>query len=203
MLFILLGEIFMQSQWYHRVQDVHCTIFRPSSGNLHVQYTDSLARSNPCLLLGALIEGNRRRSLSSRHFSRWALIWLWSNRTFFGFCPLQIAVADTIAKSPQSEPPLCNCMGARWMVIVGLSVCTRFAMVHLMDVVSPKFRLSYTLTTPGTHPTVDTIIQWLSARLRHWTKFFVDVYSWVHLWSVPLLMIIVQQKDHYITHTCG
>ena len=125
--FILFVEIFIQSQWYHRVQDVHCTIFRPSSGSLHVQYTWILSHEVILgLLLGAMVEENGIRSLSSRHFSRWGRIWLWSNWMFSGLCPLQIAVADAIAKSPQSEPPLCNCMGARWMVIVGLSVCTRF-----------------------------------------------------------------------------
>ena len=33
------GGRFMQSQWYQSLHLVHCTIFLPSSGSLHAQYT--------------------------------------------------------------------------------------------------------------------------------------------------------------------
>lgn len=90
----------------------------------------------------------------------------------------------------KSSINFCNCMCA---FRTTLSVC-RLAIVRFTDVESSRSRLLYTFTSHCMLPTVDTIIQWLFAKLRHWTNS--------QLWCIYIKCFLYTVKsesgDHYL-----
>ena len=87
-----------------------------------------------------------------------------------GLIPAHKAVAKAKANKPQSDPPYWRCMFMYWRVIVSLVVWRSAAISSLFRCEVYLVALSLTFTTPGLHPMVETVNQWLSDLFKIWTN---------------------------------
>ena len=115
----LLG-IFSQLLWNQLWQTSHIIIFCPLSGCLQLQNIASFSDTSSVISLAVLLAscvGKRLKLPREKHSARCSLI-----ASCFQFCvtgssPKQRAVAQAIAKRPQSLAPLCFWMGGHFITM--------------------------------------------------------------------------------------
>ena len=150
----LLG-ISMQCWWYQVLHASHSAILSPFSSDKRQEQwrsTDWVCLI-PTVLHSPTI-GNRERL----HFSKQsAKCRLWSYLILHRLLPLQMLYANAMARTPQSE--LFDYLPTSIILTMSCSggLNTRLAINFIVPL---ECMLLYTLTTPSSHPMLETVHQW-------------------------------------------